>query len=83
MSDLNSFLKMGGVECLALCDVDRNVLVRRAAEVEKVQGKKAVLYDDCRPEKVWQRGTGEIIGDEKAAALTRASYRSPWTLPRL
>jgi len=48
MSDLRSFLKMDGVECLALCDVDRNVLDKQAAVVEKIQGKKAVLYDDYR-----------------------------------
>ena len=38
MSDLNSFMKMEGVECVALCDVDRNVLDKRAGEVEKKQG---------------------------------------------
>jgi len=48
MSDLKSFLKMDGVECLALCDVDRNILEERAAEVEEIQGKKATLYDDYR-----------------------------------
>ncbi len=48
MSDLKSFLKMDGVECLALCDVDRNILEQRAAEVEKIQGKKARLYGDYR-----------------------------------
>jgi len=48
MSDLNSFLKNAEVECLALCDVDRNVLERRAAEVEKVRGKKPALYGDFR-----------------------------------
>ena len=48
MSDLNSFMKMEGVECVALCDVDRNVLEKRAGEVEKKQGTKATLYDDYR-----------------------------------
>ncbi len=47
-SDLQAFLKQPNVECSALCDVDRNVLEKRAAEVEKIQGKKPVLYNDFR-----------------------------------
>lgn len=45
-SNLKAFLDQPNVECGALCDVDRNVLEERAAEVEKIQGKKPVLYDD-------------------------------------
>lgn len=48
MSDLRSFLINKEVECVALCDVDRNILEDRAAEVEKIQGKKAALYGDYR-----------------------------------
>jgi len=48
MSDLKSFLKMEGVECLAICDVDRNVLEKRAAETKEIQGKAPQLYDDYR-----------------------------------
>jgi len=33
-SDLNSMLKVPGVQCTALCDVDANVLNRRAAELK-------------------------------------------------
>jgi len=48
-SDLNSFLKNPQVECLALCDIDQNVLSKRTAEVEKLRGKKpAHLYKDWR-----------------------------------
>ena len=47
-SDLKAFLKQPNVECGAMADVDRNVLEERAAEVEKIQGKKPVLYDDFR-----------------------------------
>jgi predicted dehydrogenase len=47
-SDLTAMLKQPNVECGALCDVDRNVLEKRAAEVEKIQGKKPLLYDDFR-----------------------------------
>lgn len=47
-SNLKAFLNQPGVECGALCDVDRNVLENRAAEVEKLQNKKPLLYDDYR-----------------------------------
>src|SRR6185312_5768376 len=36
------------VECVALCDVDENVLNKRATEVEKMKGKKPKLYKDYR-----------------------------------
>lgn len=36
------------VECAALCDVDENVLNRRAAELEEKTGKKPLLYKDYR-----------------------------------
>ncbi|MCK4749546.1 MAG: Gfo/Idh/MocA family oxidoreductase, partial [Bacteroidales bacterium] len=48
MSDLKSFLKMEGVECLAVCDVDQNILEQRAAETEKIQGKAPRIYGDYR-----------------------------------
>jgi predicted dehydrogenase len=48
MADLTAFLKMEGVECIALCDVDRNVLEERAAETTKLQGKAPILYGDYR-----------------------------------
>jgi len=48
-SDLSEFLKHPEVECLALCDIDESVLNRRAANVEKIKGKKpANLYKDWR-----------------------------------
>jgi len=46
--DLKSFLKQPNVVCAAMCDVDQNVLNKRAAEVEKLTGKKPVLYADFR-----------------------------------
>ncbi|MRS63535.1 Gfo/Idh/MocA family protein [Larkinella terrae] len=46
--DLTSMLKHPGVRCAALCDVDSNVLNKRAAELEKMSGKKPVLYSDFR-----------------------------------
>ncbi len=48
MSNLRSILKVPGVECGALCDVDANVLNERAAETEKLTGKKPRLYGDFR-----------------------------------
>ncbi len=47
-NNLKAFLKLPNVECGALCDVDQNVLNERAAEVEKLQGKKPLLYTDFR-----------------------------------
>jgi predicted dehydrogenase len=47
-SDLRSHLQLSDVECIALCDVDQNVLDRRAADVEKAQGKRPQLYKDYR-----------------------------------
>jgi predicted dehydrogenase len=48
-ADLTAFLDHPQVECLALCDIDESVLNRRAADVEKIRGKKpANLYKDWR-----------------------------------
>ncbi|MFW5762414.1 MAG: Gfo/Idh/MocA family protein, partial [Cyclobacteriaceae bacterium] len=47
-SNLKAFLDKPGVECAALCDVDSNVLNERAAETEKIQGKKPALFADYR-----------------------------------
>lgn len=48
-ADLSAFLEHPQVECIALCDIDENVLNRRAADVEKIRGKKpANLYKDWR-----------------------------------
>lgn len=50
-ANLSSMLRHPGVRCAALCDVDGNVLSRRAAEVEKLNpagSPKATLYGDFR-----------------------------------
>ncbi|MBQ0006233.1 MAG: Gfo/Idh/MocA family oxidoreductase, partial [Alistipes sp.] len=47
-SDLSAFLTNPEVECAAIADIDRNVLERRGAETEKIQGKKVKLYNDWR-----------------------------------
>jgi predicted dehydrogenase len=47
-ADLTSLLKHNGVACIALCDVDSNILNSRAAELEKKTGSKPVLYSDYR-----------------------------------
>lgn len=58
-SNLKSFLKNPGVECAAICDIDDEILNRRAAEVEKINEdriangekitiKKPTLYKDYR-----------------------------------
>ena len=48
-TDLRAFLEHSQVECVGLCDIDESVLNRRAADVEKIRGKKpASLYKDWR-----------------------------------
>ncbi len=48
-SNLTVFLENPETECIALCDIDESVLNRRAADVEKIRGKKpANLYKDWR-----------------------------------
>ncbi len=46
--DLQNAMKQPGVQCVALCDIDQNILAQRAADVEKQQGTKPVLYGDFR-----------------------------------
>ena len=48
-ANLQAFLRNPEVDCIALCDVDRNILEQRAADTEKLQGKKVPhLYKDWR-----------------------------------
>jgi predicted dehydrogenase len=47
-SNLSSQLKIPQVNCVALADIDQNVLDRRAADVEKLRGNKPKLYKDYR-----------------------------------
>ncbi len=47
-SDLKAFLGEENVSCLALCDIDKTILEDRATEVEKLTGKKPILYADFR-----------------------------------
>jgi len=46
--DLKSFLGQPGIECAAICDVDANVLNKRADEVLSITGKKPRLFGDFR-----------------------------------
>lgn len=48
-ADLSAFLNNPECECIALCDIDSNVLEDKAAQTEKLQGKKVRhLYKDWR-----------------------------------
>jgi predicted dehydrogenase len=47
-SNLNAHRRIAGVECIALCDVDREVLDQRAGELEQASGKKPARYRDYR-----------------------------------
>lgn len=46
-ADLSSVLKQADATCVALCDIDNNVLTRRAAELQK-KGSQPTLYRDYR-----------------------------------
>jgi predicted dehydrogenase len=45
---LENHMNNEDAQCVALCDVDENVLNGKAAQVEKKQGKKPKLYKDYR-----------------------------------
>lgn len=47
-ADLNSFLKNAGTYCVALCDVDAQLLDRRASELEAQTGKRPKTFSDHR-----------------------------------
>lgn len=47
-SDLTSFLKIREVECIALCDVDKNVLTNRTNDLLKMKLPQPKLYVDHR-----------------------------------
>lgn len=48
-TDLETFLKFPRVECISICDIDDEWLYRRAADTEKVTGKRPVqLVRDWR-----------------------------------
>jgi predicted dehydrogenase len=47
-SDLTSFLKNPEVECVAFCDIDRNVLNNRTDELLKMKKPQPKLYVDYR-----------------------------------
>jgi len=46
--DYAEFFHFPQAECMALCDVDANVLSSRAAELEKITGKKPLVFSDYR-----------------------------------
>jgi predicted dehydrogenase len=48
MVDLHAAFKNGGVECVALCDVDSDHLAASAAEVEKLQGRRPKTFKHYR-----------------------------------
>jgi predicted dehydrogenase len=46
--NLNTFLLHPDVDCVALCDIDKNILESRAGELEKSRGKAPLLFGDYR-----------------------------------
>lgn len=47
-SNMRAHLTMDEVDCIALCDVDSNVLDRRTKDVDKMRGNKPTNYKDYR-----------------------------------
>ncbi|MCY1721921.1 Gfo/Idh/MocA family oxidoreductase [Prolixibacteraceae bacterium Z1-6] len=47
-ADLKAFLGQKNTECAAICDVDKNILNTRIADVEKIQGTKPKGFKDFR-----------------------------------
>ena len=47
-ANLQSHLRVPGVKCVALCDVDQRVLDRRIADTEKITGYRPKGYTDFR-----------------------------------
>lgn len=48
MVDLNAAFKAGGIDCVALCDIDTEHLSAAVAEVEKAQGSRPKTFKDYR-----------------------------------
>ena len=47
-ANTRSMLNVPGTRCIALCDVDRNVLERRTAEMEDMYGERPRVFSDYR-----------------------------------
>ncbi|MGB5360105.1 MAG: Gfo/Idh/MocA family oxidoreductase [Eudoraea sp.] len=47
-ADLSSFLKNKGTACIALCDVDSDLLEKRAKEIETKTGQRPKTFNDHR-----------------------------------
>lgn len=47
-ADLSDFLLHPDVDCIALCDIDQEILNGRAAEIEKLRNRKPQLFTDYR-----------------------------------
>lgn len=46
--DLQNALKVDGVSCIGLCDIDQNILENRASDIENITGTVPKLYNDYR-----------------------------------
>ena len=62
-SHISGFSDLAGSEVVALCDVDSNVLARRAKELEDKTGKKPKTYVDVR----------DLLADDTMDAVTFAT----------
>ena len=58
-ANLSDFLIHPEVDCVALCDIDQDILNRRAADAEKLRNTKSALYGDYR--KMLERKDIDIV----------------------
>ena len=61
-TDLKAFLDEENADCIALCDVDSQILNDRATEVEKLKGKKPLTVKDFRKVLEMKEVDAVIIG---------------------
>ncbi len=47
-SDMTSILKNSETECIAICDIDQEILNNRSEDLKKISGKKPKIYKDYR-----------------------------------
>ena len=61
-SDMRSHLKIAGVNCVAIADVDRSVLTERSENLRSLRGTAPRLYDDYRKMLEWKDIDAVIVG---------------------
>jgi hypothetical protein len=80
--DLKCHLDSGEANCVAICDVDSNVLKDRAAEVAAMHAHiPNIAARTGEPVLIWNEKNSAFSNSEKANALIKPEYRAPWKFP--